>query len=389
MTNTSPRPVIPSRICPACGTRIADTASRCAVCGMVFESGAGKAARMPARMSGTSSSINLPIGMVIAGPAIALVLGALVMVGLFNGPFKPASVSVTAPAVTQTITLTLAPSNTAAPTTTPTPLPPFVVTVKSGDTCLGLAGTYGLIDISLITQDNGKAANCDSLSIGQTLYIPKPTPTPLPPATATANAGVQTENACQTESYNVVEGDSLLMISDLWDVPPEAIKRWNSNYAFINDQVMIGMVLRIPLCERYQTGPSPTPTTPPPYPAPNLLTPRDGMIFGSSDEIALQWAAVASLRETEEYQVTIQDISVSEGKKIVQYVKDTRLIVPVELKPTDGSIHIFRWSVMIVRKTGTTDAGNAVYVIAGASSDGRVFGWGGTAAPAITTPTPK
>ena len=96
---------------------------------------------------------------------------------------------------------------------------------------------------------------------------------------------------------------------------------------------------------------------------------------------------MASLRENEEYQVSIEDISESEPVKTVRYVKDTRLLVPVELKPTDGSMHIFRWSVMVVRKTGTTDAGNPVYVSAGQVSERRVFGWGGTG-PSASTPTP-
>lgn len=57
MPNTSPRPAIPSRICPSCGTRIADTASRCAVCGMVFEGGSGRTGKIPSRISGTSASL--------------------------------------------------------------------------------------------------------------------------------------------------------------------------------------------------------------------------------------------------------------------------------------------------------------------------------------------
>jgi LysM repeat protein len=388
MTHPSPRGAAPSRICPACGTRIADTASRCAVCGMVFESGSGRGMRAPARMSGTTASLSLPVGVVIAGPMITMILGALIMVFLFNGPMHPSQIAPTAPAATATITLTLAPTNTNAPTLTPTALPPIKITVQSGDTCFGIAAQYGITDINQIKTENGKAANCDSLSLGQVLVIPQPTPTPLPPSTATADAFVQTEQACQFETYEVVEGDSLNSISDLWDVPPEAIKKWNPQYSFANDIVMVGMKLRIPICERYPTpGPSPTPTTPPPYPAPNLLTPRDGTIFSLSDnEIALQWAAVASLRETEEYQVTIEDISQGEGVKTVRFVKDTRLLVPTDLKPTDGTMHLFRWSVTVVRKTGTTDAGNPVYVSAGQVSERRVFGWGGTAPP-VTTPT--
>jgi LysM repeat protein len=359
---------------------------------MVFEAGAGKAktVRAPARMSGTSASISLPVGLVVAGPIITLILGALIMMGLTRGPWATEPAANTAPAATATITLTLGPTDTLAPTMTFTPLPPIVVTVQAGDTCLGYADEYHFTDISLIKTESGKPANCESLSIGQVLYLPQPTPTPPPAPTASQQSVEQTEAACQFETYVVEEGDSLMMISDLWDVPIAAIKKWNPNYSFMNDQVIIGMVLRIPLCERYPTpGPSPTPTIPPPYPAVNLLTPRDGTIFGmADDEIALQWAAVASLRDNEEYQVTIEDISTADVVKSVHYVKDTRLLVPVELKPTDGSMHIFRWSVVIVRKTGTTDAGNPVYMKAGTSSERRVFGWGGSSKPSESTPEP-
>ncbi|MBN2085370.1 MAG: LysM peptidoglycan-binding domain-containing protein [Anaerolineales bacterium] len=391
MSNTSPRPAIPSRICPACGTRIADTAARCAVCGMVFESGTGRAVRPPARMSGTSSNLSLPVGVVIAAPVISIILGALIMVFLLRGSNAPgADTAPTAPAQTPTITLTPAPTDTLAPTHTPSPLPPIEVTVQSGDTCYGLAARYGITDISLIKDQNGKTANCDSLSLGQLLRIPQPTHTPQPASSATAGAAVQTEQSCQFETYAVVEGDTLAGIADLWNVSIESIKRWNSEkYSFANDVVYVGMVLRIPLCEREPTpGPSPTPTTPPPYPAPNLLTPRDGTIFSVDDnEIALQWAAVATLRENEEYLVAIEDISGTEPVKTMRYVKDTRLIVPVELKPIDGSMHLFRWSIMVVRKTGSVDGGNPVYVSAGQPSERRVFAWGGKP-PAASTPTP-
>lgn len=390
MTNTSPRPAIPSRICPACGTRIADTAARCAVCGMVFESGTGRAMRAPARMSGTSSNLSLPVGVVIAGPVISIILGALIMVFLLGGNRTPGSTNApTAPAMTSTITLTSLPTETLAPTETPSPLPPIKVTVQSGDTCFGLAAQYGITDIAQIKTENGKAANCDSLSLGQTLLIPQPTPTPQPASTETAGAAAQTEASCQFETYEVVEGDTLAGIADLWNVSIESIKRWNSaTYSFANDVVFVGMKLRIPLCEREPTpGPSPTPTTPPPYPAPNPLTPKDGAIFGiSENEIALQWGAVATLRDNEEYRVTIEDITGSEIVTTVLYGKETRQIVPAQLKPTDGSMHLFRWSVMVVRKTGTTDAGNAVYVGAGQPSERRYFAWGGTA-PAQATPT--
>jgi LysM repeat protein len=391
MTNTSPRPGIPSRICPSCGTRIADTASRCAVCGMVFESGPGRTARVPSRISGSSATLNLPVGVVIAGPILSLIIGALAVVFLVRSGHFPGAPSTPAvlPSVSPTITLTSLPTDTPAPTSTPSPLPPIRMTVQAGDTCLGLAAKAGIQDINLITNANGKAVNCDNLQPGQELLFPRPTPTMPPASTATAGVFKQTETACTFDSYKVDTGDTLSGIARAYNVSIESIKKWNSQYSFANDVVFEGMVLRIPLCERLATpGATPTPTTPPPYPAPNLLSPRDGAPFGASDqEIALQWAAVATLRDNEEYQVTIENISSGNGDKFLNYVKDTRFIVPVSLRPTDGSTRIYRWSVSVVRISGTTDAGNPIYVSAGQTSERRVFAWGGTAPPAIT-PTP-
>jgi LysM repeat protein len=339
-------------------------------------------------MSGTSSNVSLPVGVIIAAPVISIIVGAVIMAFVVRGPGGAGTTNApTAPAMTSTITLTLFPTETSAPTNTPSPLPPIEITVQSGDTCYGLAARYGITDISLIKDQNGKTANCDSLSLGQSLRIPQPTPTPPPPSTATAGAMEQTKSSCDFIAYTVVDGDSLASIADLYDVPIDAIKKWNPKYNFTNDVVMIGTILQIPICERVPTaGPSPTPTTPPPYPAPNLLTPRDGTIFGLADnEIALQWASVATLRENEEYMVTIEDLTVSDSARTIRYVKDTRLIVPAELKPTDGSLHLFRWSVSVVRKTGTTDGGKAIYVSAGQASERRVFAWGGTIPPAPTS----
>jgi LysM repeat protein len=329
---------------------------------------------------------------VIAGPVLTLLIGALVVVILVRAGYFPGSASTPAlpPSLTPTITLTSLPTNTEAPTATPTPLPPIKVTVQAGvDTCYGLAGKYGLTDINLITTENGKPVDCSNLQPGQVLLIPQPTATPPPPSTATANAFKQTETSCTFESYKVVDGDALSTIARIYNVSIESIIKWNSQYSFENDVVFVGMVLRIPLCERLATpGASPTPTTPPPHPAPNLLSPRDGTLFGSSDqEIALQWAAVPSMLENEEYQVTIENISSANGERILNYVKDSRFIVPVSLRPTDGSTRIYRWSVNVVRSSGTTDAGNPIYLSAGLTSERRVFAWGGTA-PSVPTATP-
>ncbi len=143
--------------------------------------------------------------------------------------------------------------------------------------------------------------------------------------------------------------------------------------------------MTIPLCERKPTaGPTPTQTPPPPYPAPNLLLPIDGEPFDSSNEaIGLQWASVAELRENEYYAITVEDLT--GDKMLVDYVIDTKFILPLNFRPTDNIPHIIRWQVSIVRlinSGGTTP----IYEQAGLLSEKRVFSWSNFSLK--TTPVP-
>jgi LysM repeat protein len=392
MTNTTPRPNPPGRVCPTCGTRLAETASRCAVCGTEFGTSAKKAANT--RIAGKSTNnLNMPIGAVILGPIFFLFIGALVMALVARtgklAAISPSTSATPLPVSSSTITQTPSPTNTEQPTSTSTPLPDILITVQANETCFTYQIRYK-VDVSAIIQKNGLLADCSNLRVGATIKIPPPTPTQAPPPTGTANAKTQTLISCQTDSYTVKDGDTLFGISLNYNVPQEAIKEWNPT---INgDIVYSGLKLIIPLCRRNPTpGPTPTPTTPPPYPAPNLLTPRDGTVYAlSDDQIALQWAAVATLRDNEAYQITIEDLSAGENNRFVGYATDTRFLVPVSLRPTDSSVHVYRWTVSVVRQAGTTDAGKPIYIPAGATSDRRVFAWGGSGAgstPVALTPT--
>ncbi|MEZ0395849.1 MAG: LysM peptidoglycan-binding domain-containing protein, partial [Anaerolineales bacterium] len=188
--------------------------------------------------------------------------------------------------------------------------------------------------------------------------------------------------ACEKVTYTVQRNDTLSSIAANYNVPMDAIKTYNG---LTTDNVYLGQPLIIPLCERYATpGPSPTPTLPPPYPAPNLLLPADGQAFTlANDTVTLQWASVGSLRDNEGYQVTIVDVTDGTGRELVEYVTDTKYIVPVSFRPQDNLPHIMRWTVVVVRRTGTDDRGNPIWSQAGAVSAPRDFTWSG-AAPAAT-----
>lgn len=354
---------------------------------MEFEPATGRITKPAPRISGKSPGFNLPIGIAVAGPVFFVIVGALIVVLLVRLGLIPSNTApVPTASVTPTITLTSQPSATEAPTFTPTNLPPIPITVQEGETCLGYSVKYH-VPSSEIIKLNNLVADCTGLIIGQIVLIPQPTPTQPPPATATYNAAELTKSACPTVTYDVKEGDALSTIATNYNVSIQALKEWNPNIA--GDTLFSGLSIIIPLCRRLPTeGPSPTPTIPPPYPPPNPLTPRNGVLYGSGDvTIALQWASVDTLRENEMYQVTVEDMTSETAKPWVDTVSDTRYIVPSSLQPADNSVHMFRWSVAVVRQTGSTDAGEPIYVSAGSSSEWRYFNWGGTA-PVVATATP-
>jgi hypothetical protein len=134
-------------------------------------------------------------------------------------------------------------------------------------------------------------------------------------------------------------------------------------------------------------GPTPTPTNPPPYPAANLLLPADGAPFSLADEtVSLQWASVGTLRGNEAYAITIEDVTEGQGRKLVEYTTENKLIVPNSFRPNDSVPHAIRWWVLPVRQVGTDNDGNPIWEAAGAPSTQRVFLWTGVASAATPTP---
>ena len=295
--------------------------------------------------------------------------------------------------VTATVTLTPTPSlspTPVTPTVTNTPLPsatPQVYSVKEGDMCGSIAASFKVSITSIVLLNPQLNAECTNLIPGDKLLIPQPTPTATALPTSTLSPPELTEQACEKVEYVVKANDTLGSIAGNYAVSQEAIKEYNG---MVNDFVRLDQKLVIPLCRREATpGPSPTPTPPPPYPAPNLLLPADGQPFTAADEsVTLQWASVGALRDNERYAVTVLDVTAGNDRKLVEYVVDTKFIIPVSFRPVDGMAHILRWSVLTVRQSGTDEEGNPIWEPAGAVSIARDFSWIGSGAPAEATPTP-
>ncbi len=374
-----------TKVCPTCGTRLSENATRCLVCGteLAIKAAAPKAEKAVRASSMPQITLSLPVALGLL--ALFLVIGAVVVFGVLRGTGRVAEPTpVSTP--TETPTITPSPTETLIPTLVPTetPMPPFDYTVASGDTCSSIAFTFGVSVQSLIVLNNLPVA-CNTLYIGQVVKVPYPTPTVTPPPTATFEAAQATIAACEKVIYTVQENDTLSSIAANYAVPQAAIKDFNG---LASDNVYLGQPLIIPLCKRAATpGPTPTPTTPPPYPAPNLLLPADGGSFTLADDvISLQWASVGTLRENERYQVTIEDVTEGQGRRIVDYVTDTKFIVPTTFRPKDNLPHVIRWWVTPVRQTGSDDQGQPIWTPAGTPSMQRVFSWLGVAP--VDTPSP-
>jgi hypothetical protein len=115
--------------------------------------------------------------------------------------------------------------------------------------------------------------------------------------------------------------------------------------------------------------------------------PADGAGFTLADDtVTLQWASVGALRDNERYQITVEDVSAGTGRKLVRYVTDTKLVIPVTFRPEDSRSHVLRWWVVPVRQTGTDDQGNPIWSLAGTASTARDFTW--TGAGPVPSPTP-
>ena len=375
----SPEPISSTKVCPTCGTRISESATRCLVCGRTFtgkasvesSSSAIKGTRLP------EITLSLPFAMGLILIVLAVGAGLIFLVlrgtGQVTGPAPTATVT-----VTPTLEQTPIPTSTSTPLPTFTPLPPREHTVQSGETCSLIAVNYR-VSIQSIADLNNLPPDCGILSMGQKLKIPQPTPTPSPMPTTTLSVAQKTVAACQVIEIRVGENDTLSGIAANYAIAIDTLKTYNG---LTSNNIYVGQIIKVPLCQRLPTpGPTPTATLPPPYPPTNLLLPADGSTYGGNiDTVTLQWAAIGGMREGEQYAVTIEDLTTGEGKKLVDYTADTKYIVPLTFRPTDNTIHIIRWYVQPVRQSGTTQEGQQIWVPAGAASSSRVFSWTGVGA---------
>ena len=185
---TSETPSKPTKLCPTCGTRVSEDATRCLVCGSDLTAGAkpGKKSRPVQGSRMPEITLSLPIALVLL--AVFLAIGATLVFFAMRGTGLAVEAAPTAATatVTTTATSTTTPTPvTPTPTDTPQPSPtPNSYTIQTGDTCAGIAFSFG-VSIQSIVLLNNLPAECSPLTVGTTLLIPQPTPTPTSLPTST------------------------------------------------------------------------------------------------------------------------------------------------------------------------------------------------------------
>jgi LysM repeat protein len=342
-------------------------------------SNGGAATTAPRPRGGVTLSLPVAIAIII----LFLLMGGVLV--LMASGLLPSLTSPATPTITHSpqpsATFTLAPTATPTSPPSPTPLPPVEYTVKSGDTCISIAvlnniGLQALLDV------NGLSQACP-LTVGQKLIIPQPTYTPTAQPTNTLEPEALTETARPRTTYTVAANDTLFSIAARYGVDLQALADENG-IPGPDYPITVGQVLTIPLDKPVPTpGPSPTATPLPPYAAPILLNPPNGMAVSAVEQtVILQWSAVDILKEGEVYLVTVEDLTCNCAKIKRDVTTATRYIVDVSLKPAEAMPHVFKWSVVTARKVGET------YEAAGATSEERTFTWTGIGAPPNPTQSP-
>lgn len=405
------------RRCPSCGSRVAEFASVCEVCGHEFGTTQAippvqpKTERMakPATQTAQAEPVRqpsllarLPWGVIGVIVVIAgLLIGAMLLLrggGLTQTASPTIEVLLTTPDAAQAgITAeapTTLPTDTPLPATptpapTATPIPPQEYTIVAGDTCGGIAQKFG-VGLSELLAFNGIDENC-LIRAGDTIKIPVPQPTAGPtPEGATAqptlppNAG-PTGTVPAIITHKVESGDTCLAIAQRYNVTVEFLRAQNNLDE--NCALSIGQELQLVFATatpEFTVTPFvlQTPTPRAGYVAPVLVAPQNGAAFSEGDTlVTLQWLTVGLLKPDEWYVVQVQP---SKAITVPLYqTKATSLKLTQDLLAGNTEDKV-TWFVQVKRRAGNDAGGNPTYEDVSPPSEVRSFTW----RRPVSTPTP-
>lgn len=416
------------RTCPHCGTPVAQRAETCLMCGAHLREQRRRRLRLPHRDL-----------VWVAVLALAAVAAWVWKPWQLREPLaavlpSPTSTATVTPTPTYEIAPTATPLQSPTPTVTPTPLPNQTVhTVKPGETVITIAKLYGTTKAEVL-KANGLKEN-STIRPGDQLIIPlleantpTPTLTPIPSPTpmmyvvqsgdtlseiakrfGTTVEALMRDNgltgatglrpgtrlsiyapssvatAMPFQTYEVKAGDTLSTIAARYKVTVAQIREFNG---LTSDILKVGQKLQIPApgatfvpTATPTATPLPTetitPTPTPPYPAPHLLSPRDGSVFSGADAvILLNWASVGLLGPDEWYAVRMRREGPVTEQVPLGWTKSTSWRVPADLYVAGlAEPQAFFWQVVVMVKTGEDGEGRWTGAEIGPRSEMRTFGW--------------
>lgn len=291
------------------------------------------------------------------------------------------------------------PTATLEPTLTPGP---YVHVLQAGQTLGGIIQIYGygyephLFAEIVALNDNMFSADLLPLP-GSEILIPRQTATPIPQGieltlTLDAELGlgerigdIVLPNGAIPGCHTVAEGETIIDIAEFYSTNLEILSQLNRDLYWYGcdftqysggpgcgPNIVIGQCVNVPLPTPVPTS-SPTPTgletaTPfPTYRAPLVSYPPNGAL-APAGVFQLQWVSVGMLKSNEAYLVEVEDRT-SETKWL-EVSRNTSILLPGHLVPTDGQVHEIQWRVSVV-------AGNEsdIYDYAGAVGPWQDFRW--------------
>jgi len=250
-----------------------------------------------------------------------------------------------------------------------------VHTVQSGESPLLIAGLYGVTLQSLL--ETNDLQEDDIIRVGQTLRIPTATPVLSPDGQPITSSPTPTPDE-RAVSYTVQPGDTLLAIASQFSVTVEAIMTANDLKpdAIIYPGQALVIPLGTPAAEPIPAYPiTPTATPGPPWPAPALLSPRDGAQFSAGEPILLRWAAVGLLEDDQWYVLRVWLPEQAGSAFPVTWTKGTSFRLPADWRPeADSASRKLCWQVTVIQRS--QEAGAEPELAMGSpASEIRCFHW--------------
>jgi LysM repeat protein len=333
-THTQPQ----QRRCPNCGTPAAQQAQDCLMCGASLE-----------EVSLTDGLANVSWPWVTAVALIVALVGAGWSYWTNQNETVAAVPSATPSATSTSTPWLLAAEATATATGTPSPVPtptPIVHEIQAGETVYYIASYYGTSPEAILEANGLDENSARLLRVGQKLTIPS----------SGAVGGPVPGRARQAPRviHEVKSGETLITIASDFGTTVEAIM--GANDLDSPDLIYEGQNLIVPLMPPTAT-PTLTPTatpssTPgPPYPAPDLLSPPNSIIFQGADAIiVLSWTSVGILRENQAYLVELETPAHADPIRYTTQATAWRL--PLDLRPT-GRRRGLSWRVTVVEQSAS------------------------------------